>query len=105
MQSKRDVAVVHILLDPTDFSVVNSTSTSTSEDLLDYTPTVAAKELEKLPAIMASKIFQEKRKCSNAEDTRPVKITKSANPVSRRGVFFCLYLCLKVLIYYLNIYF
>lgn len=68
---------------------MNSTSTSTSEDLLDYTPTVAAKELKKRPAIKALKIFQEKRKCLDAEDKCPVKIVKLANPVSKRGIFFC----------------
>ena len=82
LQPERDASTdVHVLPELTANSDVISTSASVSRDLVGLTPKIADKELEKVPAKKALNIFQEKRKCSYAEDARPVKIAKFANSV------------------------
>ena len=82
LQPEREAStVIHVRPEPTANSDVSSTSASSSRDLVDLTPKIANKELEKVPAKKASNTFQEKRKCSDAEDARTVKITKLTSPV------------------------
>jgi len=82
MQPKREAStVIHVRPEPTANSDVSSTSASASRDLVDLTPKISNKELVKVPAKKAFNTFQEKRKCFDAEDARPVKITKLTSPV------------------------
>ena len=84
MQPERDATtVIHLRFDPTANSFLPSAFAS--GDLVDLTPKISAKELEKVPAKMA---LQEKRKYSDPEVARPVKIINLANAISRKGDLF-----------------